>query len=248
MIPGIQRPVALLGIAEKGYVTLELTARGDGGHTSMPPYDTAVTRLARSITKLQQNPFPLSIEEPVSQMVDVLGPELPFAARVVFANRWIFDPLINRSLSWWYQSNDERSRAINALLRTTIAPTMLQGSSKENVLPIKARALVNIRIHPRDSIETVLKHVSRLIEDEPYVTVAINPSSTFVSNPSSISPTDTEGYNTIERTVREVFPETVVTPYLVIAGTDSRHFAELTEGVYRFGEVAPVSRAAWRFI
>ena len=214
VIPGIEKPVALLGIAEKGYVTLELIARGKGGHTSMPLHDTAVTRLARAITKLQQNPFPVSMEEPVSQMLDTLRPELPFTARAALANRWLFGPLIDHGLSWWHRSNDERSRGINALLRTTIAPTMLQGSSKENVLPIKAKALVNVRVHPRDTMQSVLKHVRELFKDDPNVTVKIHSDSPLVSDPSPISETDTADYRTIDRTLREVFPEAVVTPYL----------------------------------
>ena len=235
IIPGTGVPNALVGIAEKGYVTLELIACGKAGHTSMPPYDTAVTRLARAITKLQKNPFPVSMEEPVSQMLDTLGPELPFTARAALANRWLFGPLIAPALSRWYRSNADASKGINALFRTTVAPTMLQGSSKENVLPIKTRALVNVRVHPRDTIQSVLEHVRELFKDDPNVTVKIHSDSTLVSDPSPISGTDTEGYRTIERTVREVFPEAVVTPYLVIAATDSRHFGQLAEGIYRFG-------------
>ena len=235
VIPGMDVPVALVGIAEKGYVTLELIACGKGGHTSMPPYDTAVTRLAQAITKLQKNPFPVSMEGPVSQLLDTLGPELPFTARAALANRWLFGPLIAPALSSWYRSNADASKGINALFRTTVAPTMLQGSSKENVLPIKARALVNVRIHPRDTIQNVLEHVRELFKDDPNVTVKIHAASPLVSDPSPISGTDTKGYRTIERTVHEVFPEAVVTPYLVIAATDSRHFGQLAESIYRFG-------------
>ncbi len=235
VIPGIDRPVALLGIAEKGYVTLGLIAEGKGGHSSMPPYDTAVTRLARAITKLQQNPFDGGIEGVVSEMLDALGPEFPFAARAVIANQWLFGSLIDRVVSRWYRAGAGGTKELNALLRTTIAPTMLRGSPKENVLPIYAKALVNVRIHHRDTIHSVREHVSGLFQDDPNVTVVIHSDSPLVSNPSPISETDTEGYRTLERTVREVFPEAVVTPYLVIAATDSRHFGQLAEGIYRFG-------------
>lgn len=235
VIPGIDGPVALLGISEKGYVTLELIACGKGGHTSMPPYDTAVTRLARATIKLQKNPFPVSMEGPVSQMLDTLGPELPLTARAVLANRWLFGPLIAPALSRWYRSNADASKGINAMFRTTVATTMLQGSSKENVLPIEARALVNVRVHPRDTVQSVLEHIRELFKDDPNVTVKIHADSPHVSDPSPVSRTDTEGYRTIERTVREVFSEAVVTPYPVIAATDSRHFGQLADGIYRFG-------------
>ena len=241
IIPGVDAPVALVGIAEKGYVTLELVSQAEGGHSSMPPYDTAATRLARAITKLQQNPFAGGIEEPVSEMLDVLGPELPFAVRAVTANQWLFGPLIDKAISGWLTRNlfPFILRAtwwpqINALLRTTIAPTMLQGSSKENILPAEARVTVNFRIHPRDTVESVLEHVRGVVED-PNISVVIASSSGGGWNASPVSATGTEGYKIIERTAREVFREAIVVPALVLGGTDSRHFSEVAEGVYRFG-------------
>lgn len=235
IIPGTDRPVALVGIAEKGYLTLELIAKGAGGHSSMPPYDMAVTRLARAITKLQQNPFPGRIEGAVSEMLDALGSEFPFAARAVVANQWLFGPLIDKTLSWRYRTGAVGSKELNALLRTTIAHTMLRGSPKENVLPTQARATVNFRIHPRDSVESVLEHVRSLIDD---LNVSVKIASSFAGgrNPTPVSATDSEGYKTIKRTTQEVFPEATVVPALVVVGgTDSGHYADMAEGVYRFG-------------
>ena len=225
VVPGTDAPIAIVGIAEKGYLTLEVIAKDEGCHTSMPPYDTAVTRLAHAIKTLQQNPFRGGIEGPVNEMFDALGPELPFALRAALANRWLFDPLIEKALVG--------NPATNALLRTTVAPTMLQGSGKENVCPTEAKAWINIRIHPRDTIDSVFGHVSGLFRDNPWVSV-VKASSSRPRNPSPVSPTDTESYKTIEQTAREIFPQATVVPSLVVVGTDSRHFSEVAEEIYRF--------------
>ena len=227
VFPGLQSPVALIGVAEKGYLTIELIARGNGGHTSMPPYDTAVTRLARAITRLQENPFSGGIEGTASEMFATLGPSLPFYARAALANQWLFAPFLDRLLSG--------SPPLNAILRTTIAPTMLAGSPKDNVLPSEARAAVNLRIHPRDTVEGVLKHVRSLFSGDLDIRVEFAPGSGFGNNPSGISTTNSGGYVLIERTAREIFPDAIVSPYLVIAATDSRHYSEIAKGLYRFG-------------
>lgn len=220
--PGVAPPCASVGIAEKGYVTLEITATAEGGHSSMPPPDTAVTLLARAITRVHESPFPGKIDGPMAAMMDALGPEFPFPMRAVIANRWLLGPLLCRALS--------AKPATNAMLRTTIAPTMLEGSPKDNVLPIEAKARINFRIHPRDTVDGVVEHVTAAIDD-PAISVKTVPGA---HNPSAISSVSSEGYCTIERTIREFCPEAIVAPSLVVATTDSRHFSELAEDVYRF--------------
>lgn len=227
VFPGVQPPVALIGVAEKGYLTIDIVARAPGGHTSMPPYDTAVTRLARAITRLQENPFSGGIDGTVSEMFGALGPRLPFYTRVAIANPWLFAPFLNRILSV--------SPPLNAIMRTTIAPTMLVGSRKDNVLPSEARATVNLRIHPRDTVESVLTHVRSLFADDPDIRVEPAPGWSINNNPSGISSTNSSGYAIVERTAREIFPDAIVSPYLVIAATDSRHYSEIAKDSYRFG-------------
>jgi carboxypeptidase PM20D1 len=238
VFPGLKSPLALIGVAEKGHVTVDIVARAPGGHTSMPPYETAVTLLARAITTLQENPFSGGIEGIAAEMFRAIGPQLPFYYRAAIANQWLFAPMLNRSFS--------ASPQLNAILRTTMAPTMLTGSSKDNVLPVEARAAVNIRIHPRDTVDSVLEHVRQLLPggvcdsrarhvSGPVVCVEAPASYGFGDNPSPISSVESEGYVLIEKTVREVFQDAIVSPYLVIAATDARHFAEIAGDIYRFG-------------
>jgi carboxypeptidase PM20D1 len=223
VFPGLTRPLALVGVAEKGYASVELTVEGTGGHSSMPPRETAVGVLAAAITKLERDPFPARLSGPAGAMFDAVGPALPWSARMAFANRWLFAPLIVRQLS--------AKPATDAVLRTTTAPTMFEGSPKDNVLPKRARAVVNFRILPGDSVAGVLARVNAVIAD-PRVTARL--AAGAVSEPSPVSGTDTPGYRAIARAVREMTPEAIVAPSLVVGATDSRHYAVITPNAYRF--------------
>jgi carboxypeptidase PM20D1 len=189
----------------------------------MPPRETAVTVLAEALTRLRDRPFPARLVGPTEEMFETLAPELGFGARILFANRWLTGPLVRRFLA------AEPTTA--AMLRTTIAPTMLEASEKDNVLPIEASAHVNFRIHPDDSIESVVEHVREVVDG---LDIDVSVADGFGSEPSPISPTDSEAYRLLARTVREVFPEAVVAPFLVMGGTDARHMTGLTPNVFRF--------------
>jgi carboxypeptidase PM20D1 len=219
----IARPVALVGVAEKGYLSLELTVQTEGGHSSAPPPHTAVGILSAAITKLENHPFPGGLRDPARQMFEYLGPEMPFARRLIFANLWLFGRLVERRLEAWPPSN--------ALVRTTTAPTMVEGGVKDNVLPNKARAVVNFRILPGDSIASVLAYVRHVINDP---RVQIQPLSNSRDEPSPVSSTESPGFALLMRTIRQIFPDAVVAPMLVIGATDARYFAQLTESDYRF--------------
>ncbi len=203
-------------------MSLELIARADGGHSSTPPPLTAVGRLARAVDRLQANPMPASITGPMAHLFDHIAPELPWMTRAILANRWLFGPLLRHQLA--------AEPGTNATLRTTIAPTMIEGGVKPNVLPTDARAIVNFRIHPNDSIETVEAHVAHTIDDDAIEIRRYD----FASEPSAVSPIDHEGFAVIARTLREIFPDVVVAPTLTLGGTDARHYAGLTDAVYRF--------------
>lgn len=223
LVPGVPGPVALVGIAEKGYLTLELTVRVEGGHSSMPPRQTAVGILSAAIDELEEHPVPGGIRGPTAKMFDYLGPELSFGLRLLFANRWLFGGLL--------ASRFGATPAGNAMLRTTTAPTIVEGGVKENVLPSMARAMVNFRLLPGDSIAGIVEYVRRTIDD-PRVTVTIP--ETFKTEPSPVSPVDAEEFRLLTRAIRQVVPEAIVVPWLVVGGTDSRYFARLTPNVYRF--------------
>jgi len=223
LVPGGSIAVALLGIAEKGYVTVELTAQAEGGHSSMPPPQTAIGLLAAALTRLESQQMPIAIRGPTAAMFDYVGPELPFGARLVMANRWLLGGVLANQLGASPQGR--------ALLRTTTAPTVVQAGVKENVLPSTARALVNFRILPGDSVGGVVEHVRDVVHDS-RITVRALP--TTVSDPSPVASPESESFALLARTIRQVVPGTVVTPWLVVGATDSRHYASLTPNVYRF--------------
>lgn len=224
IVPGIKQPTALIGLAEKGYLTLQLAVKEVGGHSSMPPKQTAIGVLSSAIHRLEQHRLPARLQNPTTQMFTYLGPEMAFGMKMVFANLWFFRPLVARILA--------AKPSTNATIRTTTAVTLFQGGIKDNVLPIHAKATVNFRILPGDTIESVVAHVRQAIKDSRVHVSILHPE--FSKNPSPVSPTHTDSFNTIQRTIREVFPGTIVAPNLVLGGTDSRHFSDLSQNVYRF--------------
>ncbi len=158
-------------------------------------------------------------------MFDYLGPEMPSGQRLVMANRWLFAPLIERQFGAAPEGN--------AMLRTTTAATIFQAGVKANVLPSSARAVVNFRILPGDTTASVIDYVRRTIDDP---RVEIRPTG-FMHDPSPVSDVDSQAFARLQRTIREIFPDVIVAPYLVVGGTDSRYYADLTSNVYRFGPV-----------
>jgi carboxypeptidase PM20D1 len=223
LIPGVNRPVALVGVAEKGSVSLKLSVEGVPGHSSMPPGHTAIGVLSGALARLEAHPMPATLDGVAGDLFTSLAPAMPFPQRVLLANRWLTAPLLVRLLA--------DSPVTNASLRTTTAITMVQGGVKENQLPAAAAAVVNFRILPGDSIAAVVAHVRKVI-DEPRVAIEILPG--LNGEPSPRAPADGQAFELIARSIRQIFPEVWVAPGLVIAATDSRHFGALTDHVYRF--------------
>ena len=225
VIPGIESPVALIGIAEKGYLSLELTVAGDGGHSSMPPAHTAVGVLSRAITRLEEQPLPADLSH-ARVLFETLAPRMGFFRRAMIANLWLTRPLMTAALG--------KSPSTNAMIRTTTAATMIAGSSKDNILPTRASAVVNFRILPGDSVESVTAAVKSRIDD-PAVMVAPFAGSAFVG-PSPVSSTDSPAFAVLTRTIRQIArdPDLIAAPYLVVGGTDAKHYAGLSKQVYRF--------------
>ncbi len=223
IIPGVSNPVALVGIAEKGYVSLELAVEGEGGHSSMPPRHTAVGILCKAITRLEEHPFPANMTY-IAQLLEYVGPKMPFIQKIIFANLWLFSPLAERTLS--------KVPAANAQIRTTTAATMFSGSTKENVLPQKATAVVNFRIMPGESITSVVNYVKKTIDDP---LVRVRPLD-FRSEPSSGSDIHSKSSEVLRNTIHQVAvdKELMVAPCLTIGSTDSRYFTGLSDNVYRF--------------
>ena len=222
-IEGLNAPIAMVGVAEKGYVTLRLTATGEGGHSSMPPPQTSIGDLAEAIDRLQKNPFPARLEGAVGYMLDYLAPEMPFTTKLAMSNRWLFKPAIISGM--------EGSNSGNATVRTTIAPTILDAGLKENVLPIDATAKINFRILPGDSIQGVIAHVKKAIKNDK---IKIDITGESGTDPSFVSDTASFGFRLIRSTIKRCFPDVLVAPYLVVGATDSRYFKNLTPNIYRF--------------
>lgn len=222
VVPTITKPVALIGLAEKGYVTLSVTAEGAPGHSSMPSKDSVIGAVASGLEKLQANPMPARLDGVARQSFEQLAPEMAPMNRFVLSNLWLTKPLATSVLA--------QSGGANALIRTTTALTVFNAGSKENVLPGKAEALVNFRIAPGDSIASILDH-ARYVVGNPLLKVAVYGHS---REASPVSPSDSAAYRLIEKTMRETLPDAVIAPGLVIAGTDSRNMAPLTQNIYRF--------------
>jgi len=209
-LPG--KTLALVGIAEKGILDLELSVRTEGGHSSAPPRNTSVGLLSQAVTKLEDNQLPARLDNiPTRHFLDYISPEMPFWSRLPIVNLWLFRPLLESMLS--------RSSTMNALIRTTTAVTIFNAGEKSNVLPTEAVAVVNFRIVPGDSIDSVTDHVRETIHDD-----RVHIQQLQGHNPSSTSETLSPSFRLIGETIRQLGAgnEIIVAPYLVPGGTDAR--------------------------
>ena len=230
IVPGVSKPVALIGVAEKGYLALKLEvelmgereAEGACGHTAIPPRNTAIGKLARAIVRLESNLMPAKLEEPMSGFFDFLAPEMDFGMRLVVANLWLFEPLLIDALT--------ASPETDATIRSTTAVSIIRGGVKANVVPCAAEAVADFRILPSDSVAGVIDHVRTVIDDPEVSVTQID----LANEPTPISDVDSWGFETVARTVREIFPDVAVAPGLVLAGTDSKHYVGIADANLRF--------------
>lgn len=228
VFPGVKQSAALIGIAEKGSVSMEVTATGKGGHASTPPIRQSLTVLARAVQRLQK-PMPFILTKPAKELFDVMGRHSSFAFRLIFANLWCFAPLLNLICK---KSGGE----MNALVRTTCAFTMARGAEAFNVLPTQATVGVNLRLIPGETMEQVKSRMERTVADQ-NVTFTIRQG----QNPSAISKTYDEAWMRLDTAIRQTYPQALVAPYLMVAASDSRHYCQISENVYRFGGM-PLSK------
>jgi carboxypeptidase PM20D1 len=215
---------ALIGITEKGYATVRVTARAEGGHASAPPRETAVGVLAQALETLLENPFPRRYEGATRAMLEALAPQASRTARIAIANPWLLRGLLVRQLGATPQGA--------AMLQTTIAPTMLSGSSRENVLATEASATLNLRIAPGDTVDAALRHLRESLEGRPVTVELVGEG----RDPAPVSSTDSEGYALIAGLAHSLFGATVA-PAPVIAATDSRSMTAVSPHIYRFQPV-----------
>lgn len=241
ILPGLAAPAAIVGVAEKGYVSLVLRLSGAPGHASMPPPPGKgqIAMLSAALKRIDDERLPAAIRGVAGEMFATLAPEMSAPMRVAMSNLWLFGPLVQRQL--------ESSPGTNALLRTTTALTVAQAGSKDNVMPGKAEATINFRLLPGDSIASVTERVKSQVmqatgtdQFELFALPGANEATQITSTASG-------AYRKLNQTVREVFPGTLVVPGLYIAGSDSIHFVDLSEHVFRFSPIRAKSEDLARF-
>jgi carboxypeptidase PM20D1 len=222
IVSGVSRPVALIGIAEKGFVTLTLSVHIPGGHSSYPHKENAISVLSKALLAVTEHPFPARFTTPVEAMFNKLAPYMPFIQRMALRNRWFFGSMILNQMSG--------SHTLNAGIRTTTAPAIFQAGLKDNIVPDDAVAVLNFRILPGDSIQGVIEEVKKKINDARIQIKA----GAFASEPSEVSEIKTEAFKEITDVAQAIFPQAIMAPSLVIGATDSRHYREISRNIYRF--------------
>lgn len=224
VFPGVDAPCALIGTSEKGQMQLYMDMKSPGGHASSPPRSTIAGKLAKAVTRLERRPAPFTLTPPAAEMFDVLGRRSTFPVRLVFANLWLFRPVLDIATRFM-------GGELNALVRTTCAVTQMQGSPANNVLPPDASVGLNLRIICGDSTDEAQARVRRAIKNED-ISLRRGP----CSEPSPYSETrGAPGWERLKSAIQRTWPDAVVSPYLMLAGSDSRHYGRISRNVYRFG-------------
>ncbi len=222
VFPGVKQPCGLIGIAEKGMMNVQYTVHSEGGHASAPPPATPIDRLARACRRVQKHPFPMHLTKPAAEMFDTLGRYSGFGYKLLFANLWCFGPLLNLYCRLC-------GGEINALVRTTVAFTQMEGSNARNVIPVEARLVSNIRLNPADSVKSALAHLNRKVNDH-----RVEITDLESAEPSPISETACPAWDKVAAAVADTWTGCIVAPYLMVQCSDSRHYRELSCHVYRF--------------
>ena len=222
VFPGVKEPCGLIGIAEKGMINVQYSVKSGGGHASAPPVKTPLTTLSQACLSIIKHPFKMHLTKPAAEMFDTLGRHSGFALKLVFANLWLFKPVLDMICK---SSGGE----MNALVRTTTAFTQAQGSDARNVIPTEASLVSNMRLNPADSVASAAAYLKKVIGNED-VQITILES----SEPSPISETNCTAWDKVAGAVAETWRGCIVAPYLMVQCSDSRHYGKLSNHVYRF--------------
>lgn len=222
IVPGLEKPCAIIGLAEKGDLTLKLSVKLDGGHSAWPSTENASSVLTGALSKIDAFQFEPIIEGPVKMLFEEAGRHMKFGYRFLFSNLWITQPLVKSQLL--------KAEKTAASIRTTHVTTFIHAGIKENVVPEKAEALVNFRLIPGNSIDLVKKTIEKVVSDS-RVKISIDGKPIEASH---VSPANGWSYTLICNTIKRIFPETVTVPGIVITGTDCKNYTGLSENIYRF--------------
>lgn len=223
--PGVKVPTAVIGTGEKGSMRATLRVQSAGGHASAPPPHTPIGLLARAACRIERRPFPFRLTPPARAMFDTLGRHSTFVYRIIFANLWCFTPLLNLICK---KSGGE----MNALVRTTCAFTQMHGSDAANVLPTDASVVANLRLVGGETVETARARLATVVGDDRVLVEAEG------TNPSACSVTEGEPWERLSGAVEATWPGAIVSPYLMVAASDARHWAPACDAVYRFSAMA----------
>ncbi len=241
VMPGLRQPAALIGIAEKGYMSVQLTVSATPGHSSMPPPKgtSAIAMMAAALGNLENQQMPAAIRGVAGEMFDTLAPEMSGFGRVALSNLWLFGPLVQRQL--------EGAGSTNAMLRTTTALTIVNAGNKDNVLPGRANATINFRILPGDTMAGVTQHVQSVVGPAvpgDHLKIETLPGA---KEASKVAPTASSQYRALNQTIREVFPDALVAPGLMVAATDSVHYEPISDHIFKFSPIRANSEDLKRF-
>ncbi|MDR3146653.1 MAG: M20/M25/M40 family metallo-hydrolase [Treponema sp.] len=221
VLRGIKTPLALIGVAEKGFCNYELTLTGEGGHSSMPPVHSALGYAAKLIAAIETHPLRSRLSLPAGLMLRNIAGEMGFMVRMAVANLWLFRPLLLLILG--------RNPITNAMIRSTFAATMARASDAANVLPQRARAVINVRLLPGDTVAAVAEHFKKLGKGLPLSIRTLE-----AEEASPVSPVEGPLYDRVTGLIAEIYPGALATPYLVMGGTDARKYYRVCDHVYRF--------------
>lgn len=222
VFPGVKAPCGLIGIAEKGLMNVLYKTNSVGGHASAPKPHTPIGLLSRACCRIENKPFKRHLTKPVAEMFDTLGRHSNFVYKLIFSNLWCFAPILDIICK---KSGGE----INAMMRTTVAFTQAEGSSAPNVIPSTASMVANMRLNPKDNIDFALEYLKKTVDDR-----NIEISLIEGMEPSRISKTDCEGYEKVAKAIVSTWEGTIVSPYLMVQCSDSRHYGRISDRVYRF--------------
>lgn len=222
VFPGVKGDCALIGTAEKGIMNVEFKAKSNGGHSSTPPVHTIVGELSQAVVNVEKKPFKRHLTKPVKEMLDTLGRHSGFGYKILFANMWLFEGLFDLVCK---RSGGE----LNAMVRTTCAVTKMEGSKAYNVIPPTANVGMNLRLMGGDTVESAKAYLEKVVNNPKIEVSVVNG-----TDPSPDSDTSCKEWKLLCQAVADTWKGAIISPYLMMAASDSRHYSRITDRVYKF--------------